>query len=253
MVVLFWVVLILFSIVKTKIVHYSSLAYFPVTFLAAYFIYNVVNKKSEWGRWIDWVLSFVSVLMAIVVIAFPLLFKYKESWIDRVNDDFAVALIMKPVFWTGFETIAFILLPVGVLLFFLIRRKHKEGFFAGSITLFVVYAIGINISLMTFAPKIDLHLQKDVVDFYKSIQYEDAYCNVLGFKSYAHLFYTFKKNPANKNSLDSEWLLNGNIDKPVYFVSKSQNKEKTLKENPNIRFLKRAGGYLVYYRDAVIR
>jgi 4-amino-4-deoxy-L-arabinose transferase-like glycosyltransferase len=32
MVILFWVVLILFSIVKTKIVHYSSLAYFPLTF-----------------------------------------------------------------------------------------------------------------------------------------------------------------------------------------------------------------------------
>ncbi|MCK7529079.1 MAG: hypothetical protein MZV64_71740 [Ignavibacteriales bacterium] len=29
MVVLFWVVLVLFSIVKTKIVHYSSLCYFP--------------------------------------------------------------------------------------------------------------------------------------------------------------------------------------------------------------------------------
>jgi hypothetical protein len=35
MVILFWVVLILFSIVKTKIVHYSSLCYFPLTYLAA--------------------------------------------------------------------------------------------------------------------------------------------------------------------------------------------------------------------------
>ncbi|MCB0697714.1 MAG: glycosyltransferase family 39 protein, partial [Chitinophagaceae bacterium] len=33
--VLFWVVLILFSIVKTKIVHYSSMCYFPLTFIAA--------------------------------------------------------------------------------------------------------------------------------------------------------------------------------------------------------------------------
>ncbi len=32
---LFWVVLILFSIVKTKIVHYSSLCYYPLTYLAA--------------------------------------------------------------------------------------------------------------------------------------------------------------------------------------------------------------------------
>ncbi len=251
MVILFWVVLILFSIVKTKIVHYSSLAYFPVTFLAAYFIYNVINNKSVWGRWIDWVVTVTSVLMTIVVISLPLLFKYKESWIDKVSDDFATALIMKPVVWTGFETIAFILLPAGVLIFFLIRRKYKDGLYVGAITLFAVYAIGINISLKTFSQNIDLHLQKDIVDFYKSIQYEDVYCDVVGFKSYAHLFYTFKKNPENKNSLDSEWLLNGEIDKSVYFVSKSQNIEKTLKENPNIRFLKRVGGYLVYYRDSV--
>lgn len=97
-------------------------------------------------------------------------------------------------------------------------------------TLFAIYAIGINISLKSFSPKIDLHLQKDIVDFYKSIQYEDVYCDVVGFKSYAHLFYTFKKNPENKSSLDSEWLLKEEIDKPVYFVSKSQNIEKPLRK-----------------------
>src|SRR5690606_10029199 len=32
---LFWTVLIIFSVVKTKIVHYSSLCYFPLTFIAA--------------------------------------------------------------------------------------------------------------------------------------------------------------------------------------------------------------------------
>ena len=39
MLILFWVVLILFSIVKTKIVHYSSLCYYPLTFLAAFSFY----------------------------------------------------------------------------------------------------------------------------------------------------------------------------------------------------------------------
>ena len=34
--ILFWVVLLLFSIVKTKIVHYSSLCYFPISFIATF-------------------------------------------------------------------------------------------------------------------------------------------------------------------------------------------------------------------------
>lgn len=45
MLILFWVVMILFTIVKTKIVHYSSLAYFPLSFLAATYIYEMVNEK----------------------------------------------------------------------------------------------------------------------------------------------------------------------------------------------------------------
>src|ERR1035437_5835675 len=36
MLILFWIVMILFTIVKTKIVHYSSLSYFPLSFFAAY-------------------------------------------------------------------------------------------------------------------------------------------------------------------------------------------------------------------------
>lgn len=251
MVILFWVVMILFSIVKTKIVHYSSLAYFPVTFLASYYLYNVYLNTSLWRRWLNWVLTIFSLLLSLIVISLPWIFIYKERWIDRVSDDFATELIMKQVNWTGFETMFYLLLPIGVFIFLFIKSKYKEGFFAGIVILFVLSALSINFSLKYFAPKIDSHLQKDIVEFYKTLENKDVYCDVVGFKSYAHLFYTYKKNPANKNSLDSEWLLNGNIDKPVYFVSKSQNIEKTEKENPNIKYLKRVGGYLIYLRDTV--
>ena len=50
MVILFLVVLILFSIVKTKIVHYSSMCYFPLTFLATYSIIQIINKENERKR-----------------------------------------------------------------------------------------------------------------------------------------------------------------------------------------------------------
>src|SRR5690606_23942876 len=40
----FWVVLIVFSIVKTKIVHYSSLCYFPLTFIATIGLVNYFHQ-----------------------------------------------------------------------------------------------------------------------------------------------------------------------------------------------------------------
>src|SRR5690606_29905660 len=68
MVILFWVVLILFSIVKTKIIHYSSLAYFPLTFLAASFIYKAHKGQMKWNKWISTLIIVLSVLISIPVI-----------------------------------------------------------------------------------------------------------------------------------------------------------------------------------------
>lgn len=249
MVILFWVVLILFSIVKTKIIHYSSLAYFPVTFLAAYYINNVVLKNMEWRRWIDWVTVIMGFLISAIVIGFSFLFLYKDKWIDKVSDNFSADLIMKPVAWTGFETFAFILLFIGIIVFISIRKKFKNGFFAGVLILFILSSIGINISLKYLSPKIESHLQRDIVEFYKSLENKDVYCDVTGFKSYAQLFYTNKKYPVNKNSLDNKWLLSGDIDKPVYFVTKSSNKDGMDKNYPNLKYIKKVGGYLIYLRD----
>ena len=56
MLILFWVVLILFSIVKTKIIHYSSLCYFPLTYLAAVSFYQVYQGRwrlPAWNKWLQ--------------------------------------------------------------------------------------------------------------------------------------------------------------------------------------------------------
>ena len=48
--ILFWVVLILFTIVKTKIVHYSSMCYFPISFLAASFLEKYMSSKTGFTK-----------------------------------------------------------------------------------------------------------------------------------------------------------------------------------------------------------
>ncbi|NNE30158.1 MAG: glycosyltransferase family 39 protein, partial [Saprospiraceae bacterium] len=59
--ILLAVVVIIFSVVQSKIVHYSSLAYFPITFLAAYWITSVKKDKSfsglaKWGLISTWII-----------------------------------------------------------------------------------------------------------------------------------------------------------------------------------------------------
>ncbi len=89
--ILFWVVLILFSIVKTKIVHYSSLCWLPLTFLAAYAIEQVGAQKFTMERVLKVVLVLMGLIMAVLLTAVPLLFINAElkTWLlAQIKDDF---------------------------------------------------------------------------------------------------------------------------------------------------------------------
>jgi hypothetical protein len=74
-----------------------------------------------------------------------------------------------------------------------------------------------------------------------------VYVGTVGFYSYAPYFYFQKKPGENNKSSDIKWLLNGEIDKPVYIVAKSTWKNFFLKY-PDFNFIKQEGGFLFYYR-----
>jgi len=247
MVILFWVVMILFSIVKTKIIHYSSLAYFPTTFLAAYYLHAILNGKSEWKKWLNFALPIFGVAITSFFLAFPFLLKNKTYWIDSVKDKFAVELINSPVYWSGFETVSILLFSVGIIAGMLLIRNGK--IMQGSLIVFLFSAISFNLTLKNMLPKIDDHLQKSVVGFYEELSNQDCYIDVLGFKSYAHLFYSKKQLPENLNSLNHDWLLNGNIDKPVYFICKSTYAEEALKNHLQLKEVKRENGFVMLVRE----
>ena len=104
MMILFWVVLFLFSIVKTKIVHYSSLCYFPLSFLGAYAVYKLMNAEMTWKKYTNYLLIPFACLIGIVISALPFIDKYKLEIInsDLIKDKFAVENLKANVHWTGF-------------------------------------------------------------------------------------------------------------------------------------------------------
>ena len=57
--ILFWTVMILFSITTTKIVHYSSLTYMPLAFMAAVYLEKLVANKEKMN-------NFLLILIAIM-------------------------------------------------------------------------------------------------------------------------------------------------------------------------------------------
>jgi 4-amino-4-deoxy-L-arabinose transferase-like glycosyltransferase len=245
MLILFWVVMILFTIVKTKIVHYSSLAYFPLSYLAASYIYDMVNEKAVLKKYLVWILSITGALFSIILIGLPLVSKYKELIVPYIKDDFAVACLNTPVKWSGFEfMIGFVYLILIIIA--LVMMKQKK-IFTGILTLFYATAFCLFIYLKAVVPKIEAYSQAPAINFFKSIAGQDVYATTVGYFSYANYYYFQKMPGGNKESSNTEWLLNGNIDKPVYIVAKSTEKDM-LDKHQDCRFIKQEGGFLFYCR-----
>jgi 4-amino-4-deoxy-L-arabinose transferase and related glycosyltransferases of PMT family len=245
MIILFWVVMILFSIVKTKIVHYSSLAYLPLSYFAAYYVYELVNDVKTFKKYLVWLILITGTIFSIILIGIPLIVKYKDLIIPYIKDDFAVACLNTPVKWSGYEFLIGVVYLIFIIISIVVIKKKKS--FIGMITLFYATAFCIFFYLKAVVPKIEGFSQAPAINFYESISGQDAYVTTVGFYSYAPFFYFRKMPGGNAESSNKDWLLDGEIDKPVYIVAKSTSK-KEMDKYPDCRFIKQEGGFLFYSR-----
>ncbi len=244
--ILFWVVLVLFSIVKTKTVLYSSLCWFPITYLAALHLRKLVSGEVRWNRTLQ--LSFIifTGLVGLAVTAFPLIMKHKEIILPFIRDTFAVACLQKPVVWSGFEScIGIAFLTLSAVSFVLIARQRTAP---GLIALFIAAVMCVQLTLIVINPKIEQYSQSGPIDFYKAHAGRDVYVHAL-FKSYADLFYGEKQPDDHPLSHDREWLLRGQIDKPVYFVGRIRQDKRYGAPQYGLTCLAKEYGFVYYRRD----
>lgn len=242
--ILFWVVLLLFSIVKTKIVHYSSLCYFPLTYLAALQLYKLGQRQVQLKKGVRTGLLVVGSLLGIAIAALPFVGIYKEKLIPLIDDPFAVGNLQAVVSWSWTEALWGILYLAGVWVAVLLMRKN---FRRGMIALCAVQILIIQVTVLHFTPKIEAYSQRAAIDFFKSFRGRDAYVQVLGYKSYAHLFYTEKQAPQNKNYYNEDWLLNGPVDRPTYFVCKNIAAGQ-YRTHPNLQLIGEQNGFVFFKR-----
>jgi hypothetical protein len=116
------------------------------------------------------------------------------------------------------------------------------------IGLFVSMMFMVFFTSVLLVPKIELISQAAAIRFYESKVNEDAYVQPMYFKSYAHLFYTKKKQPTNPLSYDHEWLKTGKIDKPVYIIVKNTKKFE-FEKYADIKLLYEENGFAFFKRE----
>lgn len=244
--ILFWVVMILFSIVTTKIVHYSSLSYFPLSFLAAVYIKKIYDNGTGISKVMFVFLVFFGIIFSALLTALPLVFMNKESIYQYIKDPFAVDCLKTNVVWGGYEYFTGILYFAALAVSFILLYRKRT--FAGIYTMFASTALAVFIFLASAAPKIEAYSQAPAIEFFKRYAGSDVYMTTVGYKSYAQYFYFSVPPGQNPNAKDQAWLLLGATDKPVYIVVKSTAK-KEIEQYPDIKFVEQKGGFMLYLRE----
>ncbi len=279
MMCLFWVVLILFSIVKTKIVHYSSLCWLPLTFMAAYAIESFNNKvfRLRWQYIVGVILFGISLSVALVALPMIMLNPaLKASFIDAIKDNFSKQNFSINGGWQYTDILPGILLIISIFIFAVLAFKNQTIKAFGA--LLAGNALVVFLAAVLLVPKIEKHTQATAINYFESLKNKDVYIFHVGYKSYAPYFYAqtqplkisdglnllnyrflkqrhqssiYNLTETERAELDDfqkYWLLNGAIDKPVYFIAKINDQE----ELPVSKLLIKTGekgGFIMYRRD----
>ncbi|MBU3743513.1 MAG: glycosyltransferase family 39 protein [Sediminibacterium sp.] len=272
MTTLFWVTLILFSLVTTKIIHYSSLCWYPLTFIATCSVYQILCKqRNRLPILLKSLLVLIGTFISIILIAIPFVMKVSNQWKDKLEDPFAQANLQANVSWYPWQSIAGILLLAGLLYFVFSKKQYQTiPFLFATVTLSTYF-----LTLFIF-PSAEAISQRANIEFFESHAQEDCFLETLGYKSYAPYFYgkvsppdekldsllhavksagshqpdtlsSFQKEVAYKN-----WLLVGEIPKPVYFSVKITD-QATYDTVPQLVKIYAKNGFVFYKRMPAVR
>jgi len=242
MLLLFSLVLLLFSLVNTKIIHYSSLCYFPLSFFAANYLNGQYNRNSKEYAIQKIALPLIGSLLLIVFFALPYLGNHIEilreaTWID---DDFAKANFNAENSWSIIDYVLPLIFAGGLALYFIIKSFSRHLYLMASML------VSFLIILTAFVPKIEAYTQRAAIEFYASKANENCYVTPVHYKSYAHLFYTKKQKQKNPKHSNVNWLIDGETDKPVYCVLKNTESSKFQEKNTHFKLLYKKNGFAFF-------
>ena len=249
MLILFWVVLILFSVVQSKIVHYSSLCYFPLTYLAALTLVQLEERKIQFNGWLKAGLIGIGGVFVLATVAAPFLAQRMDlvrAWADQ--DPFTQGNLNTAINWTGWEALpgVWLLIVLAVAIRWYSTRQPGQA----SVALFGGMAVFITLTLWFFIGRIEGISQDAAMRSFERTQGQNVYVRTYGYRSYGPFFYTRKPPVTNPNYYNDDWLMHGRIDKDVLFIRKSTTSPTHLDSLADVRRTGEENGFVFYKRQA---
>lgn len=244
MYILFFLVLILFTIVRTKLVHYSSLAYYPMTFIAAWVMHNWLERRVEIGRWQIAMLGVIGSLLVLITALVPTFLLFPDVIAERFAErlsPYTAGVLGTDAGWGITAYIPSAILLAG-LVFSLgrISRRDKRGMYIlhGGVALFA-YA-----SVLLFVPKFETMVQQPAINFIKSHAGPDERIVNLGSRSFAPYFYGQWMPSEMPPGIDVDLQEVLDEKEPVYAVMKADRSERVFAKYPGLVRLGAEGGYV---------
>lgn len=185
---LFWVVLIVFSITTTKIIHYSSLCWWPLTYFGAYQVYLAHTNRWHFPKKLVIPLFLSALGIGIVLWALPLvaLMNPLPLWLWEKLDTFTKGILSlkEPWSWTS-------LLPAALFTFWffawlilqLLGRKPHAGI------LFIISGVVALSSSIWLLPPVGKLLQGPLTHTIQNEAKKGVFLEAWYFKTYALYFH----------------------------------------------------------------
>lgn len=248
MIVLLLVVLILFSFVGTKIIHYSSLAYYPISFLSALSIWYMFEQKTRPRRWVSIFLVVIGLIVVLVSAMLPYVGNHPEILRELLQKDpFALANLSADVNWSTWDYLPAVFYLLVLITFLIILGRNTMQAWR---VLFFGTAGWVMLALFFFVGKVESYSQRAAVEFFESQQGKEVYVTTFGYKSYVPWFYARTTMPMNERASDNNWLLKGETDLRVMISAKITSRERLEEALPDAEFLYEKNGFVFYQRPA---
>ncbi len=246
MIILLWVILILFSLVGTKIIHYSSMAYYPISFLSALTLRNLIEGKLQYRKWISILIGFIGLVIMVVSFALPWIGLHLKDFLFLFEKDpFALANMSAEINWSYLDFIPSLIALLVLIGFFISLARNKYSAFK---ILFFGNIIWIFSALIFFIAKVEGISQRASVEFFESMEGKNVYVTSYDYKSYVPWFYSKIEEHQNENAKNQDWLLYGETDKSVLISCKINSKDKFEKDITDAKFLYEKNGFYFYQR-----
>lgn len=247
----FWSVMIIFSIATTKIVHYSSMLYFPGVFLGGHYLFQKIKKEESltWDVYLIWGLG--AIVWGIIPIGINWFMASLPEMVKFVDAPLVAASMQLSVAWTGWEWMIGALFLMGLMgtLYLFLQKQYLRAIMVQA----VVTLLFVNLQYAITLPKVSQYTQSVLSDFYEELKGKDVYIMTEGHKTYLPYFIREVLPQEKPNRPDKLWLTEGSIDKDVYLSVPQHKIDAAFRETfRNFDRLYAKGGYAFYLRKSHI-